>query len=155
MSGATNRGKVRELEWSYRARTIPTNFYVAFVTNATAPTADTNILSDLTEIAAGNGYSAGGIQLTPGVTDFDVVTEDDSGDLGQMEIKDLVVSASEGVIPSSGGGMAYAVLLDDNVTVGSREVIRYWDVRDGSNPRSITDGGSITWKDFTMQNKES
>ena len=76
MAGATNKGKLRELESRYRAVAAPTNYFLAFVTNATAPTADTNTLGDLTEIAAGNGYTAGGFSLTPGTTDFDTVLLD-------------------------------------------------------------------------------
>ena len=76
MAGATNRGKLRELEWSWRSRAVPTNFYLAFVTDATAPGPDTNILSDLTEIAAGHGaqrrLGAGRIDARNGTFDTDV-----------------------------------------------------------------------------------
>ena len=60
----TNRGKYNFLAWLFRGVTPPTNFYVALVTSATAPTADTNTFSELTEIAAGNGYTTGGYSLT-------------------------------------------------------------------------------------------
>jgi len=39
---------------------LPTAFYFALCTDAVAPTADTNTLGELAEIAVGNGYDAGG-----------------------------------------------------------------------------------------------
>ena len=85
----TNRGAYLILEWAFRGATRPTNFYVALCTSAVAPTVDTNTLSELTQIASGNGYTTNGISLTPGATDFDVLTEDDSGNDALIQIKDL------------------------------------------------------------------
>jgi len=140
-SGWTNKGKYHVLNITFRNATEKTNYYVALVTSATAPTADTNTLSEMTEIAAGNGYTSGGYSLTPGGTDFDVITEDDTNDKGLVQIKDIVWTASGGAIPSSGGGARYAVLIDDNVTVGSREVYAWWDL---SSDRSVSDGQTLT-----------
>lgn len=152
MAGWTNKGKWRVLGWSFLGQTLPANFYVALVTSATAPTADTNTLADLTEIATGNGYSAGGFSLTPGGTDFDTHTEDDTGDIGLVEIKDVAWTASGGSIPDSGNGARYAVLTDDNGTVANREVLAYWDL---TSDRSVNDGGTITLQDLTLRIKES
>ena len=76
MAGWTNKGKWRMLGWVFVNQTEPTNFYIALVTSATAPDQDINTLSELTQIATGNGYSDGGYSLTPGATDFDVHTEE-------------------------------------------------------------------------------
>lgn len=134
------------------AETIPTNFYVALVTSATAPTADINTLSELTEITAGNGYTSGGYSLTPGGTDFDVWTEDDANDRGLVQIKDITWTASGGPIPLSGNGARYAVLTDDNVTVGSREIYAYWDL---TSDRSVSDGQDLTLQDCELRINES
>lgn len=144
--GWTNRGKYLALGWIFRGETIPTNFYLALITSAVAPTADINTFGELTEIAAGNGYTTGGFQLAPGATDFDTWTEDDGNDRSLVQIKDVVWTASSGPIPSSGSGARYAVLLDDNVTVGSRQVIAYWDL---SSDRTVSDGQTLT-----LQNAE-
>ena len=141
MAGFTNRGKYLMLGYVFRGTTLPTNFYVALVTSAVAPTQDHNTLSQLTEIAAGNGYTTGGYQLTPGTTDFDVQTENDTSDLALVQIKDVIWTASGGSIPSSGGGARYAVLTDNNVTVGSRQIIAYWSL--GSN-RTVSSGQTLT-----------
>lgn len=71
---------------------IPTNLYVALVTSANVPDADTNILSDLTEITAGNGYTSGGFQLDMNSTDFDVITEDDTNAKLKKHIKQLAIA---------------------------------------------------------------
>lgn len=152
MAGWTNKGKWRALGWVFRGDTIPTNFYVALVTSATAPTADINTLGELTEIAAGNGYTSGGYQLTPNSTDFDVHTEDDTNDRGLIQIKDIVWTASGGNIPASGSGARYAVLTDDNVTVASREVLAYWDLE---SDRTVSDGQTLTLQDCELRINES
>ena len=152
MAGFTNKGKYRLLGWVFRGDTEPTNYYVALVTSATAPTADTNTLSDLTEIAAGNGYTTGGYQLTPGSSDFDMHSEDDTNDKALVQIKDVSWTASGGNLPSSGSGARYAVLTDDNATVGNREVLAYWDL--GSD-RTISDGQTLTLQDCELDLLES
>lgn len=152
MAGWTNKGKMRLLSWGLRAATRPTNFYVALVTSATAPTADTNVMSDLTQIATGNGYTSGGYSLTPGNTDFDVLTEDDTGDKGYIQIKDVVWTASGGSIPGSGNGARYAVLTDDNATVANREVLAYWDL---SSDRTVSSGQTLTLQDLQLDARES
>lgn len=151
MAGYTNYGKYYEKWAAYRGGTRPTNFYVALVTSATAPGADTNTLGDLTEIAAGNGYTTGGYQLTPGATDFDVITEDDTNDLAKIQIKDVVWTAS-GALPASGSGARYAVLTDDNATVANRKVIAYFDL--GAD-RSVSSGQTLTLEDLELRGTET
>ena len=152
MAGWTNKGKMRVLEWALRGGTIPTNFYVALFTSATAPNADTNTKSQLTEVASGNGYTTGGISLSKNSTDFDVLTEDDTNDRGFIQIKDLVWTASGGALPSSGSGARYACLTDDNATQGSREVLFYWDL--GAD-YSVSSGQTLTLQNLEIRINES
>jgi len=145
--GFTNRGMYRILGVILRAETPPTNFYVALVTDATAPGPDINTLSDLTEIAAGNGYTSGGYSLNRNSTDFDTWTEDDTNDEALMQVKDVAWTASGGAIPGSGDGARYAVLLDDDGTVANREVWAYWDL---GSARSVSNGQTLTLQDLEL-----
>jgi len=150
--GWTNRGKYLVLGYAFRTAALPEHFYVALVTSAVAPTCDINTLSQLTEIADGNGYTTGGYELHGDATDFDVINEDDSGDLAKVQIKDVVWTASEGSIPVSGSGARYAVLTDYHATVGSRQVIGYWDL---VSDRSVSDGQALTLQDCELRLTES
>jgi len=152
MAGFTNKGKFHLLGHAFVNVAVPTNYYVALVTSAVAPTADHNTLGQLTQIATGNGYVDGGIQLTPGSTDFDVHTEDDANDRGLVQIKDLVWTASGGPIPASGDGARYAILTDDNATVANREIYGYFDL---TSDRSVSDGQTLTVQNMEMRADES
>lgn len=143
--GWTNKGKFRLLE-TLAGTALPANFNVALVTDAAAPTPDTNTLSELTEIAAGNGYTSGGISVALNTTDFDVRTEDDANDRALVQIKDLVWTAAGGNLPGSGAGARYAVLTDANATVGDREIWAYWDL--------LTDIVVSDTQALTLQNLE-
>jgi len=147
-SGWTNRGIYNLLDAIFRGATIPTNFYIALVTSAATPSSDTNTFSELTEIAAGNGYTTGGYQLSRNSTDFDVLTEDDINNLAYTQIKDVVWTASGGAIPGSGSGARYAVLLDDNATIASREVWAFWDL---TSDRTVSDGQALTLQDCELK----
>mgnify|MGYP000920312131 FL=1 len=146
-SGMTNRGNKLLFDYVFRATALPTNFYVALITSAVAPTADTNTFSELTEIAAGNGYTSGGISLTKNSTDFDVLTEDDANDKAIIQIKDLVWTASGGSIPASGNGARYAILTDYNATMGSRQVLAWWDL---TSDRTVSSGQPLTLQDCEL-----
>lgn len=146
-SGWTNKGRYRLLGL-LAGGTLPTNFYVALVTSATSPTVDINTLSELTEIATGNGYTAGGIQLSKNSTDFSNLTEDDTNDLASVDIKDLVWTASGGNLPASGSGARWAVLTDDNATLGSREV---WAWSDLGSDRTVSDTQALTVSDWLLR----
>lgn len=148
MTGWTNKGKAEILKWAFQNTGAPTNLYMALVTDT--PDADTNVLGDLTEIAAGNGYTAGGYQLSRNATDFDTLTEDDSGDMGTVAIKKITWTASGGNIPSSGDGALYAVITDDNATLASRKVIAYGSL---GTARAVSDKLEID--NFTLRLKES
>lgn len=147
LQGLTNRGVYRLLGIAFRNETPPSNFYVALATAAAAPTADTNVFSTLTEVAAGNGYTTGGYQLTPNSTDFDTWTEDDANDEAYVRIKDVAWTASGGTLPASGSGARYAVLLDDNGTVANREVWAWWDLE---TARQVSDGQQLTLQDLEL-----
>lgn len=147
----TNKGKFRIFNGFFRNTSVPTNFYVALVTSATAPTVDTNTFSELTEIAAGNGYTSGGMSLSRNATDFDSLVENDTNDRAELQIKDLVWTASGGSIPGSGSGARYAVLLDDNVTVSSREVLAWWDL---TSDRTVSTGQTLTLQNCEIRGTE-
>lgn len=152
MPGWTNKGKFQMLGRAYRGVALPTNFFVALVTSAVAPVADTNTKSELTEVVSGNGYTTGGISLSKNATDFDVITEDDTNDRGLIQIKDLVWTASGGSLPASGGGARYAVFTDDNATQGSREVYHFFDL---VSDRSVSVGQTLTLQDCEIRINET
>ena len=139
MAGFTNKGKAKLLRNFFQSETPPTNLYVYLVTSATAPTADINTLSQLTEISeTGKEFS-----LSLNTTDFDTSvsdSEDDTNDKGVMKIKDCTFA---GPVTNA----RYAILVDDNGTEGSREVYCYWDL--GSN-RSVSSGQTLTLQDLEM-----
>lgn len=149
MAGAwTNRGAYNVLNIIFRTATAPTNFYIALCTSANTPTVDTNTLGDLTEIAAGTGYTSGGYSLDRNSTDFDTLTEDDTNNLALIQVKNVVFTASGGSIPTSGSGARWAVLTDDNATVANREVWAYFDL---SADRTVSDGQPLTLVDITLR----
>lgn len=147
MAGITNRGKVELLEM-LRGDT-PTNYFMALCTSANTPDADTNTLSDLTEINAGNGYSAGGYSINPDSTDFDVIAEHDSADRGKIQLKNIIWTASGGPIPASGDGARWAVLVNDD---SNADVIAYFDL---SSDRAVSDGQTLTLQDCEIRLDES
>lgn len=148
--GWTNRGLRLALGATFRhlSETEATNYYVALVTDAVAPTRDTNTLSQLTQIATGNGYTDGGYQLTPNSTDFPTITEDDVNDLASVEIKDVAWTASGGAIPGSGSGARYAVLTTNEVTVANRQIVCFWDLEVA---RSVSSGQTLTLQDLILE----
>ncbi len=152
MAGYTNRGKKVLADVFFRGASAPTNLYLALCTSATAPTADTNTLSQLTQIATGNGYADGGYQLARDSTDFDTLTEDDAADKAILQVKDVAWTASGGPIPASGNGARWAVLTDDNATVGDRQVLAYWDL---ASDRTVSETQSLTLQDLQIDLLES
>ncbi len=165
MAGFTNKGKAKILDlffrfkWGSGSSPTPT-FHVALATSATAPTADTNIMSDLTEIAAGNGYVQGGFALSRNSTDFATMTEDDTNDRGLVVIKNVSWTASGGPIPASGSGARYAVLTADYDTdgaaataaSGNRVILGYWDL---SSDRSLLDTQTLLLQGLEMRLNET
>lgn len=146
-SGFTNRGKKLMAEAYFKAGTAPTTFYMALLTSATSPTADSNVMSDHTQIAAGNGYTDGGLAVERSAVGFDVSTEDDATDKHYLQIKNLVWTASGGSLPASGNGARWAVLTDDNATVSARQIIAYFDL---VSDRSVSVGQTLTLQDCQL-----
>ena len=137
MAGFTNKGKAKLLRNFFQSESPPTNLYVYLVTSATAPTADLNTLSQLTEITE----TGKEVSLSLNTTDFDTSTsasEDDTNDKGVMQIKDCTFA---GPVTNA----RYAVLTDDDSTEADREVYCYWDL--GSN-RSVSSGQTLTLADL-------
>ena len=86
------------------------------ITN-TAPVAGNSVKADLTEISAGNGYTAGGTAVT--VTG----SSQTSGTYALTQSADVVFTASGGSI----GPFRYAVLYNDTPTSPADPLIGWWD----------------------------
>jgi hypothetical protein len=146
--GWTANGLELLLSYFFRGATMPSNFYVILLTDADIPDWTTVTVADITRIAAGNGYTAGGFSLTPNATDFDNLTENDANDRAELQLKDVAWTATGGPIPLSGSGASYAVLTDDHVTLASRNIFCWWDL---GTARTATDGQQIILKDLEMR----
>jgi hypothetical protein len=94
----------------------------------TAPVATNAVKADLTEIAAGNGYSAGGTQAT-------LVSSAQSGGTYTLKLNNVTFTASAGSIAT----FRYAVLY--NSTPGAGNLIGWYDY---GTTLSITSGNSFT-----------
>jgi hypothetical protein len=86
----------------------------------TAPLSTNSVKADLTEIAAGNGYAAGG-SVPSGVGNGITVTR--SGGTTKVVGGDVVFTASGGTI----GPFRYAVLYDDTPTSPADPLVAFWD----------------------------
>jgi hypothetical protein len=90
------------------------NVFKVMLTN-TAPTASNQVKADITEIAAGNGYTAGGTATT--------ITESTSGGSAKVVGSNVVFTAAGGVI----GPFRYAVLYNDTQTSPAKPLVAWWD----------------------------
>lgn len=126
MSGVTNRGKYRLLQWPFNSQALPSNFYAALFTAANAPSATTSTRASLTQIASGNGYTAGGISLNLNTTDFPSITQDDTNNLAKILVRNLTWTASGGDLPSDDVGARYMALCSG--TTSSDDIIAWWDL---------------------------
>lgn len=122
--GFTNRGKLRLLQMGLQDR-VSTGYFIALVTDTVAPNVDTNIFSELEEINSGNGYSSGGEPIARSVVGFPEDNEDDAIDKSSVTMRDVFFTADGGDLPSSGDGISFIVLTDDNATVSNREVLAF------------------------------
>ena len=137
MAGFTNKGKAKILRAFFQSESTPTYVYIYLVTATDVPDADTNTLSDLTEISETGKEK----QLQLNTTDFDTSvanSEDDLNDLGRMRIKDLIF---DGAITAA----SYVVLTDDNATEADRVVYAYWSL---GSIRTIDSGDTLTIADL-------
>ncbi len=140
----TNRGLYLILGEYFRAAAAPAAFYCPLFTAATAPTVDTNVVGDLTQIATGDGYSDGGPSKARSAVGFDVWTEDDTNDRALVQVSDVVYTASGGPIPASGSGASWMGISDDNATVANRQLLGVFDL---VSPRTVSDGQTLTIQD--------
>ena len=112
---------------------LDTHSFKWMLTNS-APTAGTNtVKADITEISAGNGYTAGGTALTS-------VTWAETGagtGIWQFGAADTVFTASGGSI----GTFRYVVLYDDTPTSPADPLVGYLD--NGSSV-TVTTGNTFT-----------
>lgn len=93
-----------------------------------APIAANSVKADLTEIAAGNGYVAGGHQVGNN-------TYVQAGGVAKLSGDDVVITAAGGPI----GPYRYAVLYND--TAPNDELIGFWDKGASS---TLNDGEAVT-----------
>lgn len=84
--------------------------------NSPAPAATNSVKADLTEISAGNGYSAGGTAAT-------ISSSSQSSGTYKLVLADVVFTASGGSI----GPFRYAVLYNDTPTSPADPLIAWWD----------------------------
>ena len=141
-SGCTIRGLARTLEsvfhGTWNGGPLPSSFYLMLL--SAIPTSAANLVSDLSEIPAGNGYSSGGNQVAvPG--DFEAIVEDDVNDWAYVQLVDQTYTSTGGLIPSDGSSIFAAALTDDNATLASREVFGWLDL---SGPIVISDLQDMT-----------
>jgi hypothetical protein len=94
----------------------------------TAPVAANAVKADLTEIASGNGYTAGG-------TAANIVSSAQTSGTYKLVLDDVVFTASGGAIAA----FRYAVLYNDTAT--NDELIGFWD-RGAST--TLLDGDTFT-----------
>jgi len=146
-SGTTDRGKKLLLDYAFEAETVPTTYYLALCTSATSPTKAINTFSQLTEVAAGNGYTTGGNALTA-ATDF-TVSEIDGAIGAKVLISDQTWTASGGNLPSTGDGARWAVLLDG--AVSGSNVLAYFDL---VSDRTVSDTQTLTIEDAEIDANE-
>jgi hypothetical protein len=101
------------LQLSAGVQNFGTDTFKVMLVNSPAPVATNSIKSDLTEISAGNGYTAGGTATTISSADVTGTT---------------TVSGTQVVFTASGGSIGpfrYAVLYND--TAASKNLVAWWD----------------------------
>lgn len=106
-----------------------THTFKAALTNS-APVATNTVFADITEISAGNGYSAGGMTL-------DGVTLSEASGTAKMVITDEVLTASGGSI----GAFRYLPIYNDTPTSPADPLVAWYDY--GSSI-SLANGESLT-----------
>jgi len=112
------------------AQNFATDVYKIALSN-TAPVATNTILSNITQISAGNGYTSGGSTTTITLAEVTGTT---------------TVSGTQVVFTASGGSIGpfrYVVLYNDTTTSPSKPLVAWWDY--GSSI-TLADGETFTVK---------
>lgn len=113
---------------------LSTGSFKLGLTNTAPVAATTTVWADITEISAGNGYSAGGPTL-----DSEAWAETGAGTgIWQFTSADEVITASGGNI----GAFRYPVVYNDTPTSPADPVVGYLDY--GSSI-TVTDGNTFTF----------
>ena len=99
------------------------------LTNTAPNVATHTVLLDITEIGAGNGYSAGGTQAT-------ISSSAQTSGTYKLVLADVTFTASGGSI----GPFRYVVLYNDTPTSPADPLISYWDY---GTAITITNGNSF------------
>jgi len=149
-SGVYNVGAREILGLAFRAASLAGSGFKLYLFNNGGPNAvanqDHNTYSDLitngAAEASGGGYAA--LSVNRDSTDFDTLTEDDTGNFGRVLLKDFSWTASG----SSITGIYYAVLTDANATQNSRLLFVFWDL---AGPHTIPDGSTILLRDLEIR----
>lgn len=121
----TNRGTFRMLESVFRNVPILSGFAIALITDSVLPSLSTVLLGELEEIVSGNGYTSGGVTVSRDSIGFPVIIQDDVLNKSSIIMKDVIFTASGGILPVSGNGIKFIVLTDNNTTIGDREVYAF------------------------------
>ena len=106
---------------------LDTHTFKCALTNV-APVATNTVLADITQIAAGNGYSTGGVTLT------NVTYTEPSAGTWKWDSDNIVITASGGTMAT----FRYMPIYDD--TAASKDLVGYYD----TGSQSLADGTSLT-----------
>lgn len=117
-----------------KVHNLHTDVLKVMLTNV-APVATNTVKTDLTEIAAGNGYTAGGIAIAN-------QSYAQAGGVAKLLGDDVTITASGGSI----GPFQWAVLYND--TALNKELIGFWDY---GSAQTLADGEAVT-VDFDQAN---
>ncbi len=134
-SGTTDKGKYLFLKYAFDGESVPATYRLILCEDDTSPTKAINTLSELTELADGNGYDSGGKALTSSEA---TVTEVD-GTVGAKVVWSDQTWTATGTFPSSGSGARWAVITDG--TAGSSSVLAYFSL--GEN-RTLANEQTLT-----------
>lgn len=117
---------------AHKKHNLASDTLKVMLTNAAPDPAGDAVKSDLTEIAAGNGYTAGGATIT-------VSSSGQTAGVYKLVLADVVITASGGSI----GPFRYAAVYND--TAANDELLGYLDY---GTSVSIADGETATF-DFS------
>jgi hypothetical protein len=112
---AFNRYEVFSENLSKKVHNLDTDTLNIALTNTAPNVATHNVKADITEIAGGNGYTAGGHDTQN--------TASRAGAVTSIVGVDVVITAAGGTV----GPFRYAVLLNDTPTSPADPLIGYWD----------------------------